>query len=139
MQGWKGEPRRHSIARKKGHAAKMRKINYEKVDRIQAREMELQIENDSRVYHQRLEPTYKNLVNKKAQGVYDKDKANKQFYNVVTDWERQHRDDVGPANPDTRMYVAKEMREDFDQEAAYGNYDNMLYKKYQKQKQPYHR
>ena len=96
------------------------------VDKEQGREVLLQMDNDSNVYKQRLEPAHKNLVNKMASGQYNKERANVMFYNIITDWTRTHEKDVGPVNIPTRMAVAVEMRKDFETEAKHGNYDNYL-------------
>jgi hypothetical protein len=114
----------------KNQVAGLRTLNKDEVDQIQSKELQLQIENDGVAYRQRLEPAYKNLINKRASGSYDKSRANKMFYNILTDYSRQHRDDLGPVNMDTRMDAAIEMRKDFDDEASVGGYDHLLYKKY---------
>ena len=109
-----------------GDSASSKKPVGGEVDKEQAREVLLHIENDADVYRQRLTPAHKNLVNKMASGQYDKERANVMFYNIITDFARSHEKDVGPVNRPTRMAAAVEMRKEFETEAKYGNYDNLL-------------
>ena len=96
------------------------------VDVEQKKEVEIWINLDADVYRQRLTPTTKHLANKMAQGTYIPELAEKQYFNVVTDWSREHRADVGEVDKPTRMAIARNMRRTFEQEYKYGNYDNQL-------------
>lgn len=93
----------------------------ENVDEAQASEIKIFMDNDGDLYRQQTMPIAKNLQKKFDKGTYDKDKATKAWYNSVTSWERTHRADVGTANKDTRIQVARELESEYRAEFESGN------------------
>lgn len=101
-----------------------------------ATELKLFIDNDGPLYHSQTTPILKNLVAKRARGQYRHDLAVKLFGHLVeagakkyakgydTPWHKMF--DVG-----TRKRTAEELANHFEAEAALGNYDHLLPKKYQ--------
>jgi hypothetical protein len=100
------------------------------------RELKLFMENDSDLYRQRISPINKNLVNKMAKGVYHPQKAEKLWSYAVEEGRKKYEKEYGGKfTVQDRRAVAKTMERNFRNEAGYGNYDNMLMKKYQKKKE----
>lgn len=106
-----------------------------------ARELHLFIENDGLLYRQQYQPIIKNLMTKKARGQYKHDLAVKAFGYLVESGAKKYAKDFGsPTQPWHKMFdvaarkdVSEELARDFETEAALGNYDSLLPKKYQKQ------
>ena len=98
-----------------------------RVDEHGARELQLYIDNDSRLYHQQFLPIVKNLMKRRAKGVYDREKAAKLFLYLVDEGARRYYKEFGSPgakfNLATRWQVAKELRDSFEAEAGLGNYD----------------
>lgn len=90
---------------------------------------------DADIYRQRLTPIHKNLVTKQARGVYDPRKGSKLFQYAVDEGARKYQKNYGGRfTVQDRRAVAKSMERSFRQDMNYGNYDNMLPKKYQGKK-----
>ncbi len=120
-------------------------------DKIAAHELVLWVDNDADLYRQQYEPIIRNLMTKRARGMYDHDKAVKLFgyltengarrYDTgesgrfVTDERGYHykQNPISPAfNAATRKLAAEELTDAFEAEANTGNYDSLLPKKYRK-------
>ena len=107
---------------------------------VEARELELFIENDGTLYRQMYEPTIKNLATKVARGQYDHEKAIKGFMYLVDEGAKRYLREYGGSdlrwhelfNTATRRYVAHNLALSFETENALGNYKSLLPKKYQK-------
>ncbi len=123
-------------------------------DKVAAHELVLWVENDGDLYRQQYEPILRNLMTKRARGVYDHDKAVKLFgyltengarrYDTgesgtfVTDERGYHfkQNPISPAfNAATRKLAATELTDAFEAEANTGSYDSLLPKKYRKLKE----
>jgi hypothetical protein len=106
--------------------------------KTEERELELFVANDAQIYRSRLQPIYKNLVTKIAQGKYDEKKAVKAFMYAVDDAAKKYIKDFGSPgdkvddifDKKTRLAVAATLSSEFKDEADEGNYDDMLPKKY---------
>ena len=104
-----------------------------------ARELELFITSDANLYRQMHLPIIKNLITKKARKIYDHKKAQKAFMHLADEGAKRYAKEFGSRdtvwhemfNINTRRMVAAELVESFETEAGYGNYDNLLPKKYQ--------
>jgi hypothetical protein len=99
------------------------------------RELELFVANDAQIYRSRLQPIYKNLITKIAQGKYDEKKAVKAFMYAVDDAAKKYTKDFGTPGDEifdkkTKLAVAATLASEFKDEADEGNYDDMLPKKY---------
>jgi hypothetical protein len=108
------------------------------MDKVTARELELFINNDGDLHRQQHVPILKNLMTKHAQGRYDRNKAVKLFMYLVDNGAKKYaKEHGGPGaswhqmfpKPE-RTHVAQALRDDFEDEAKLGNYDDMLPKKY---------
>lgn len=104
-----------------------------------ARELELFIENDSRLYHSQHQPIIKNLELKKAKGIYDHAKAVKLFRYLVDRADKMYFKQYGSGDGKhvtmstaTRNEVADSLARSFETESNLGNYKHLLPKKYQK-------
>ena len=94
--------------------------------------------NDAQIYRSRLQPIYKNLVTKMAQGKYDDKLAVKAFMYAVDDAAKKYTKEYDAPgakwtnvfDKKTRMAVATTLAFEFKDEADLGNYDDMLPKKY---------
>lgn len=103
-----------------------------------ARELHLFIENDGLLYRQQYQPIIKNLMTKKARGQYKHDLAVKAFGYLVESGAKKYAKDFGsPTQAWHKMFdvsarkdVAEELTKGFETEAALGNYDHLLPKKY---------
>lgn len=105
----------------------------------EVRELEIFVNNDADIYKRRMEPIIKNLMTKKAQGKYKSDMAVKAFMYAVEDGAKKYASEYANANEwnkifpkNVRTEVAKSLRDDFEEEAEDGNYDEYIPKKYQK-------
>ena len=106
----------------------------------EVRELRLFIDNDGDLYRQQYTPILKNLVTKKARGVYDRTKAEKLWMYLVESGAKKYaREHGSPGTPwhvmfpiSDRREVAKELNNHFLAEDEYGNYDHLLPKKYRK-------
>ena len=104
----------------------------------EARELEMFLTNDAHIYRSRLQPIYKNLVTKMAQGKYDDKLAVKAFMYAVDDAAKKYTKEYDAPgakwtnvfDKKTRMAVATTLASEFKDEADLGNYDDMLPKKY---------
>ena len=119
-----------------------KKIGIESVElnegKIEAVELELFITSDADLYRSRLQPIYKNLVTKMAQGKYDHKLAVKGFMYAVDEGAKKYAKEFASTNDKwndifdkkTRLMVAEKLADSFKDEADLGNYDNFLPKKY---------
>lgn len=102
-----------------------------RVDEDGARELQLYIENDSKLYHQQFLPIVKNLMKRRANGTYDHEKAAKLFLYLVDEGARRYYKEFGSPgfkfNLATRWDVAKSLRDGFETEASLGNYDKTVW------------
>lgn len=111
------------------------------LDEVTARELHLFIVNDADLYRQQHVPIIKNLVAKKARGVYDPRLAAKLFgYLVESGAKKYYAEYAGVPEgggwsemfpKKLRDAVAEELRDSFEGESALGNYDEFIPKKYQ--------
>lgn len=100
-------------------------------DEDAARELELFIENDAILYRQQFIPIVKNLMKKRMRGVYDRERAVKLFMYLVDAGARKYVQEFGTTgqrvdtmfNRNTRLEVARSLRDSFETEASLGNYD----------------
>ena len=104
-------------------------------DDVSARELELWIESDADLYRQMHTPIIKNLMAKKARGVYSHDKAIKLFEYLTEEGARRYggkkdRDIPSYFNKATRRLAAESLHKSFEAEAELGNYDSFIPKKY---------
>ena len=103
---------------------------------IEARELELFTEND-RALARTFTAIYKKLINKQATGKYSKTKAIQEFKYVVEEGAKRYVKEFGGTwfkmfPPAVRKEVAAAFRDCFEAEAALGNFDYLLFKKYQR-------
>jgi len=104
-----------------------------------ARELHLFVDNDADLHRQQYTPILKNLMTKHAQGRYNRALAVKLFMYLVDAGAKKYAKMHGsPDQPWHKMFskhdrttVAQALRDDFEEEAKLGNYDDMLPKKYQ--------
>lgn len=109
-------------------------------DTAAATELKLYIDNDGDLYRRMTTSILKNLATKRARGVYKHDLAVKAFSYLVEAGAKKYVKDFGTADQPwhrlfdvpTRKLVATQLAKDFETEAALGNYDHLLPKKYQK-------
>lgn len=121
-------------------ASKEVKAEDEEIDDNAAEELYMYATNDGDLYRQMLRPIQKNLINKKASGVYNKDLALKAFIKFMQFAAQKYTQEFGSAGDKWYIYFPVEVRraaavkalEYFETEAGLGNYDNYLFKKYQK-------
>ena len=125
-----------------GHTGKRRRNTdheYDEYSPVDARELELFIENDSALYRQQHVPIQANLVLKVAKGVYDHGKAVKLFgYLAESGAKKYAKEYGGPGVKWNEMFpvkvrqeVARRLADHFKVEQELGNYDHLLPKKYQ--------
>lgn len=107
------------------------------LDTHAARELELFISNDSQLYNSQERPIQKNLILKKAKGIYKHDLAVKLYGYLMTNGAKKYAKEFGVASewmqtfsPATRKAAAQEFAKSFEVEADLGNYDNYLPEKY---------
>ena len=112
------------------------------LDEHAAKELFLWIENDGDLYRRQYTPIIKNLVAKKARGVYDSAKAAKLFGYLAESGAKRYDEEVNGTPrfkgripsyfpKKVRDAVAEELRDRFEDEHELGNYDNYIPKKYQ--------
>jgi hypothetical protein len=107
-----------------------------------ASELVMFTDNDRDLYRQQMEPIFKNLIAKMASGKYDREKAVKLFMYLAESAAKKYAHDAGGDASrwhemfpvPVRKLAATHWRDSFEAEAKLGNYDNLLPKKYQKQK-----
>lgn len=106
-----------------------------------AHELKLYIDNDGDLYRRQTMSILKNLVAKRARGVYNHDSAVKLFGYLTEDGAKKYAREFGSDQPwhkmfdvGTRRRAAEELTREFETEAGLGNYDQLLPKKYQSQK-----
>jgi len=88
----------------------------------EVRELQLYVENDSRVYHSRLIPIYKNFQRKKANGTYEHELAVKGMMYAVNDSNKNYKNDFGYSfTVSVRQAVARNMVNFFEDEYSAGN------------------
>jgi len=102
------------------------------------------INNEGALYERQTYPILKSLVAKRARGEYKHDLAVKAFGHLVESGAKKYTQEYeyGSSNPpwhklfdaSTRKQVAEALTRYFETEAALGNYDYLLPKKYQGQK-----
>ena len=104
---------------------------------VEGDELFMYIVNQPDLYRQRLLPIYKNAVTKMAQGKYDSNKAVKLFMYAVDDGAKRYSKEFSTGKDDRAMFpkkvrqdVATRLRDDFEEEASLGNYDDLKPKKY---------
>ena len=104
---------------------------------VEGDELFIFVSNNEQLYRQRLQPIYKNAITKMAQGKYDSKRAIKLFMYAVDDAAKLYSKEFSTGNDakamfpkDVREYVAMRLRDDFEAEAAEGNYDDLKPKKY---------
>lgn len=113
------------------------------LDEHAAKELYLWIENDSVLYDRQYTPIIKNLVAKKARGVYDHTLAAKLFGYLAESGAKRYDEEVEGAAKNkgripsyfpkkVRDVVAEELRDHFEAEYDLHNYDQYIPKKYQK-------
>ena len=101
-------------------------------------EIYLTVINDANIYRRRLTPIYKNLVNKMAAGKYNPKLAAKLFKYAVEDADKQYQKDFGSKgrgyilSVKQRQNVANQLEQEFRDSALAGEYEHLLFKKYQK-------
>lgn len=105
-----------------------------------ATDLKIYIDNDGDLYRQQTTSILKNLVTKRARGQYRHDLAVKAFGYLVEAGAKKYVREFGDDQPwnrlfdaGTRKLVAEDLTGDFEVEAALGNYDQLLPKKYQDQ------
>jgi hypothetical protein len=107
-----------------------------------ATELKLYIVNDGELYRRQTLSILKNLVTKRARGEYKHDLAVKAFGYLTEAGAKKYLQEFGgPGQPwhkmfdaGTRKQAAEALARDFEAEAALGNYDLLLPKKYQEQR-----
>lgn len=110
---------------------------YYETDEHAAEDLKLTTESD-RVLHRQAESIFKNLVTKMAQGKYDHDLAAVAFEHLAEAGAKKYaQESIGRPwhvvfPPNVRRAVAAAWRDEFEEEAKMGNYDNYLPKKYRK-------
>lgn len=110
------------------------------VDQGAARELENYITSSGDLYRQQMQPILKNLVTKRARGIYKIEKAVKLWMHLVDNGARKYIREFGvPGSPidavfnrNTRLAVAKDLEQHYRGEMELGNYDSFLPKKYRK-------
>lgn len=117
----------------------MGKISIGPVDQTAATELKLYIDNDADLYRQQLQPILKNLMTKKAKGIYDRTKAVKLYCYLTESGAKKYAKEFGNPNdwsrmfsPGTRRKAAEAFVEAFEEEVELGGYTDYLPKKYQK-------
>jgi hypothetical protein len=107
-----------------------------------ATELKLYIDNDGDLYRRQTTPILKNLATKRARGAYKHDLAVKAFGYLTEAGAKKYAKEFGASSQAwhkmfdvaTRKQAAEALTRDFEAEAALGNYDHLLPKKYQGQK-----
>jgi hypothetical protein len=130
---------KHSRNGKQGSMRKTIANASGELDEQAANELYLYATNDSDLYRQQIVPIYKNLVLKQAKGIYSKEKAIKLAMYLMDNAAKKYAKEFGRVSnwhymftTATRRSAAKEFIEHFENESGYGNFDNLLPAKYQK-------
>jgi hypothetical protein len=102
----------------------------------EATELKLFIDNDGDLYRQMRTSIDRNLITKKARGIYQHDLAVKGFGYLAEAGAKKYAKEFGGTwhqmfTPAVRREVAEALTRNFEGEAALGNYDYLLPKKYQ--------
>ena len=97
----------------------------------ETRGLELFIDNDAELYHQRTVPIQKNLVKKKLAGKFDINKAPKLFGYLVEAGAKKYAQDFGGTwnkifSVQDRKSVAQAMAREFDEAYRVGDYDHLI-------------
>jgi hypothetical protein len=97
--------------------------------KVEARELKLFIDNDSRLYRQRFLPIMRNLSNKMKKGQYKPTLANRAFMYLVNDGVKKYISDMG-GDKDTfsradKKVVAKEYVQEFEESYKNEEFDFM--------------
>ena len=108
------------------------------MDTHAVRELQLFIDNDGDLYRQQYTPILKNLMTKHAQGRYNRALAVKLFMYLVDNGAKKYQKQHGAASQPwhkafpkaLRTKVAEALRDEFEDEAEGGGYDDMIPKKY---------
>lgn len=103
-----------------------------------ATELKLYIDNDGELYRRQTTSILTNLATKRARGQYRHDLAVKAFANLAEAGAKKYAKEFGsPDQPwnkmfdgSTRKLTAEALTRSFETEAALGNYDHLLPKKY---------
>ena len=109
----------------------------DETDEHAAQDLKLTTESDG-VLHRMAESIFKNLITKMAQGKYNHAKAVDAFvYLAEAGAKKYATESIGRPwhivfPPNVRRAVAAAWRDEFEEEAKMGNYDNFLPKKYRK-------
>lgn len=112
----------------------------EQVDKHALNHLVMWIENDGDLYRQQFQPILKNLMTKRARGVFDRVKAEKLWMYLMDSGAKKLRAEFPGDYPRpwhvhfnvaTRKAAAKEFNEQFIEQAESGEYDSLLPKKYQ--------
>ncbi len=111
------------------------------IDEHAATDLRLFIDNDADLYRQQKTPIHKNLVTKRARGIYQHDLAVKLFGYLVESGAKKYAQQFGGTwhklfDVPTRRAVAEALTKSFEGEAKLGNYDNLLPKKYKAEGTP---
>jgi len=108
-------------------------------DNEAARELQMFIDNDGDLYRQQTVSIHKNLMAKRARGVYNPQLAAKAFMYLAEAGAKKYAKDLGSDtnwhnifDVATRRLVAENLRDEFIAEAEVGNYDEYIPKKYRK-------
>jgi len=97
-----------------------------KEGKIESRELKLFIDNDSRLYRQRMMPIFRNLSKKMAKGTYKKSLAERAFMYLVNDGVKRYISDFGGDKDTFSRSDKKEVAKQFVQEFQ-DAYDNEEY------------
>lgn len=108
-------------------------------DQSVATELKTFTENDADLYRQITSSILKNLATKKVRGIYKPELAEKAFMYLAEAGSKKYAREFGGDESQwhtmfpigVRRLVCKDWREEFETEYGYGNYDNILPKKYQ--------
>lgn len=105
-----------------------------------AHDLKIYIDNDGDLYRRQTTPIHKNLMTKRARGEYKHALAVKLFGYLTEAGAKKYAQEFGSDPPwhkmfdvGTRKQAAEELTRSFEAEAALGNYDHLLPKKYQEQ------
>lgn len=136
----KGNPMKRRYVKGKKWHGRYKNPRSGPVDHAAARELELFVRNDADLYRQQYVPILKNLVAKKARGIYDRDKAVKLWMHLVDNAARKYIRQFGvPGSPidavfnkATRLAVARDLEQHERTEIGLGAYDEYIPKKYRK-------
>ncbi len=110
----------------------------ETVDQAAADDLRIFIDNDAELYRQMTTMIMKNLMTKRARGEYDPARAVQAFTYLTEAGAKKYARNAGGSGAwnelfsvPTRREAARQLAESFEEEAALGNHDDLLPKKYQ--------